>query len=75
MAAILDQHQQPEAAAEAWLKANPRAVSALAAKASRHSTAVRHSRHCDALAKPTAAASFEHWISSHKIPVGETVAP
>src|SRR5882724_3975878 len=73
MDAILNQHQQPEAAANAWLKAHPAAVHAwlrgvttfdgqpaLAALESRGEVAV--------------AASFEQWMSGHKIPVGDAVA-
>jgi glycine betaine/proline transport system substrate-binding protein len=73
MAAMLDQHEQPEAAAAAWLQANPRVVAgwldgvytldgrpALAA--------IR------GVGKPTGAWNFEHWVSDHKIPVGDTVA-
>jgi len=73
MASILDQHQPPEVAATAWLKANPAVVSdwldgvypfdgrpALDALAGEHTAGI--------------AWSFEHWISEHKIPVGDTVA-
>jgi glycine betaine/proline transport system substrate-binding protein len=73
MGAMLDQHQQPEAAAAAWLQANPRAVAgwlegvytldgrpALAA--------------LGGVGKINGAWNFEHWISDHKVPVGDTVA-
>jgi glycine betaine/proline transport system substrate-binding protein len=73
MALILEQHQSPEVAAAAWLKANPAALSAwldgvytfdgqpaLDALAGQH--------------KAAAGWSFEHWVSEHKIPVGDSVA-
>jgi glycine betaine/proline transport system substrate-binding protein len=73
MDAILNLHQQPEAAAKAWLKA--------------HSTAVRPwldgvttfdgRPALDALRGTGVVAStagFEQWISGHKIPVGDAVA-
>ncbi len=73
MGAMLDQHQPPEAAAATWLKANPRVVAgwldgvytldgrpALAAMGG--------------VGKINSAWNFEHWVSDHKIPVGDTVA-
>jgi glycine betaine/proline transport system substrate-binding protein len=72
MGAMLDQHQQPEAAAEAWLQGNPRVVASWLAGVYTFDghpalDAVR-------LGKTAGRWSFEHWISDHKIPVGETVA-
>jgi glycine betaine/proline transport system substrate-binding protein len=73
MDAILNLHEQPEVAAQAWLKANPAAVS----------------RWLEGVytfdGKPALAAlrgtgtvadtpTFEHWMSDHKIPIGEAVA-
>ena len=73
MAAILDQHQPPEVAAAAWLKANPAVVSAWL-----DGVYTFDGRPAlDALAgahKASGAWSFEHWVSEHKIPVGDTVA-
>jgi glycine betaine/proline transport system substrate-binding protein len=73
MDAILNQHQQPEAAAQAWLKANPTAVRAWldgvttydgrAALAALRGTG-----------EPAGAAGFEQWVRAHKIPVGDAVA-
>jgi glycine betaine/proline transport system substrate-binding protein len=73
MATILDQHQPPELAAEGWMGAHPAAVagwlqgvttfdgrSALAALQARRTA--------------RSAWNFEHFISEHKIPVGDTVA-
>jgi choline ABC transporter permease protein len=73
MDAILNQHQPPQAAALAWIKANPAAVS----------------RWLDGIytfgGKPALTAlrsngavadtpSFEHWMSEHKVPIGDAVA-
>jgi glycine betaine/proline transport system substrate-binding protein len=73
MASILDQHQSPEVAAAAWLKANPAVVSAWL-----DGVYTFDGRPAiDALAgtrKASGGWSFEHWISAHKIPVGDTVA-
>jgi choline ABC transporter permease protein len=73
MDAILNQHQPPQAAAQAWIKANPAAVSrwledvytfegkpALAALRGQGAVADT----------PT----FEHWMSERKIPIGDAVA-
>jgi choline ABC transporter permease protein len=72
MGAMLDQHQQPEAAAQAWMQANSRVV------ASWLSGVYTFDGHpaLDAvrLGKSAGRWSFEHWISDHKIPVGDTVA-
>ena len=73
MDAILNQHQRADVAAEAWLKANPKAVSAWL-------DGVTTFDGRPALAALTAsgvaadAPNFERWMSSHKIPIGEAVA-
>jgi glycine betaine/proline transport system substrate-binding protein len=72
MDAILNLHQQPAAAATAWLKANPKTVGewlegvdtfdgkpALAA--------------LRGAGQVTGAPTFEHWMSDHKIPIGDAV--
>jgi glycine betaine/proline transport system substrate-binding protein len=72
MSSILDRHQAPEAAATAWLGTHPERVAgwlqgvrtfdgrpAIAAVASYTGS--------------RGAASFESWISGHKIPVGDVV--
>jgi glycine betaine/proline transport system substrate-binding protein len=73
MASILDQHQPPEIAAAAWLKLNPSVVNAWL-----DGVYTFDGRPAiDALAgehKAIGAWSFEHWVSAHKIPVGDTVA-
>jgi glycine betaine/proline transport system substrate-binding protein len=73
MASILDQHQTPEVAATAWLAANPAIVGAwldgvytFDGRAALDALAGEH--------KVIGAWSFEHWVSAHKIPVGDTVA-
>jgi glycine betaine/proline transport system substrate-binding protein len=73
MASILDEHQPPEVAAAAWLKANPAVVSAWLDGVYTFDgrpglDALRGER------KAGTGWSFEHWISAHKIPVGDTVA-
>jgi glycine betaine/proline transport system substrate-binding protein len=73
MASILDQHLPPEVAAAAWLKANPAVVSAWLEGVYTFDGGPA----IDALAGTSKASggwSFEHWISEHKIPVGDTVA-
>jgi glycine betaine/proline transport system substrate-binding protein len=73
MASILDQHQPPEVAAAAWLKLNPTVLSAWLDGV--YSFDGRPA--IDALAgehKAIGAWSFEHWVSAHKIPVGDSVA-
>jgi glycine betaine/proline transport system substrate-binding protein len=73
MASILDQHLPPEVAAAAWLKANPAVVSAWLEGVYTFDGGPA----IDALAGTSKASggwSFEHWVSEHKIPVGDTVA-
>jgi len=73
MSTILDQHQPPEVAAEAWLKANPAVLA-------RWLDGVYTFDGRPALAalrgagKVSGAGSFEHWVSDHKIPVGDSVS-
>ena len=73
MDAILNQHQQPEAAAEAWLKANPKAVSAwlegVTTFDGRPALAT-----LNASGETTASPTFERWMSNHKIPIGDAAA-
>ena len=73
MAAILDRHETPAAAAAAWLQANP------AIKA-QWLAGVRRFDGSAALATGAPAAGlaehqgFEAWMTQHKIPVGDSVA-
>ena len=72
MADILERQQPPEAAAEAWLTANPAVVSGWL-------EGVRTFEGRPALAamrgtnRLTGGSSFEHWLTDHKIPVGDSV--
>ena len=73
MDAILNLHQQPEAAAKAWLKANPTAVRAWVDGVTTYDgrpavAALRGSGEAEG------TAGFEQWVRSHKIPVGDAVA-
>jgi glycine betaine/proline transport system substrate-binding protein len=73
MAAILDRHEQPDIAAAEWLKVNPTATKAwlegvLTFDGMPAYAALAHS------APPSGPGGFEHWIISHKIPVGDTMA-
>ncbi len=73
MAAILDRHEVPEIAAAKWLKANPDTVrtwlqGVTTFSGTLASTALRE------VAPPVSRGGFEHWIISHKIPVGDSMA-
>jgi len=73
MASILDAHQTPEAAAAAWLAANPTIVGDWLDGV--YSFDGRTAS--DALAGKRAdggAWNFQRWISGHKIPLGDSVA-
>jgi glycine betaine/proline transport system substrate-binding protein len=72
MGAILDQHQSPEVAAEAWMQANPRSVASWLAGV--YTFDGRPALETVRIGKSASRWSFDHWISDHKIPVGETVA-
>jgi glycine betaine/proline transport system substrate-binding protein len=72
MAAIIDQHQPPETAAAAWLRANPRVVASWLAGV--YTLDGRPALDAIRVSKSNSGWSFEQWISGHKIPVGETVA-
>ena len=72
MGAILDQHQTPEDAAEAWIKANPRIITSwLSGVYTFDGRSALEAMQAD---KKGGGWSFEHWVSDHKIPVGETMA-
>jgi glycine betaine/proline transport system substrate-binding protein len=72
MAAMLDSHQPPDQAAEAWLKANTRVVAGWLSGV--YTFDGRSALEAVRVDRKNGAWSFEHWISDHKIPVGETVA-
>jgi glycine betaine/proline transport system substrate-binding protein len=73
MAAILDRHEAPDAAATDWLKANPTVVKTwlngvLTFDGRTAATALAHA------ASPPRPGGFEQWVVSHKIPVGDAMA-
>ncbi len=73
MDAILDRHEIPEAAATAWLKANPAAAQTWLQGVLTFDG--RPAAGALARAAPTAhSRGFEQWIVSHKIPVGDAMA-
>jgi choline ABC transporter permease protein len=73
MDAILNRHEIPEAAAAAWLKANPAAAQAWLAGVLTFDG--RPALSALARASPTAHSSgMEQWILGHKIPVGDAMA-
>jgi len=73
MDAILNQHLRADAAAEAWLKANPKVVSTWL-----EGVTTFDGRPALAALRATGitaeAPNFEHWMSNHKIPIGAAVA-
>ena len=73
MDAILNQHQQPETAAAAWLAANPTAVIPWFAgvKTADGRPAMNSASKA---ANDSRTSSFEQWITQHKVPLGDTVA-
>ena len=73
MDAILNQHQQPEAAAAAWLAANPSATTPWFAgvKTADGRPAVSASAKFSSV---SGISSFEQWVTQHKIPLGDSVA-
>ncbi len=73
MGAILDGHEQPQIAAEEWLKANPTVVAkwlngVLTFDGRPAAAALAHA------APPPRPGGFQQWIVTHKIPVGDTMA-
>jgi glycine betaine/proline transport system substrate-binding protein len=73
MGEILDRHQPPEVAAEAWLRANPTVVAGwlqgvLTLDGRTALAAMRATRELGG------AWSFDEWLQRHKIPVGDSVA-
>jgi glycine betaine/proline transport system substrate-binding protein len=70
MGAILDQHQEPKAAARAWLTKNPQVLA--------HWLDGVQTYNGKPLLKPAASAnpasSLQAWITGHKLPIGDTMA-
>jgi glycine betaine/proline transport system substrate-binding protein len=73
MSAILDRHEQPQAAAAAWLRANP-GVAAAGLDGVQPFGGRARAAAADGGASVAAGGGFEHWIVAHKIPVGDTMA-
>lgn len=73
MVDILDRHQPPAVAAEAFLRANPQTVAAwLEGVVTFEGRPALQALHQPG--KLTSAWSLERWLSDHKIPVGDAVA-
>ncbi len=72
MAAILDRHEQPAAAAAEWLKANPAVVQAWLEGVRTFDG--RPTSGALAQAQPQRAGGFAQWVVNHKIPVGDAMA-
>jgi glycine betaine/proline transport system substrate-binding protein len=73
MVGILDRHLAPEAAAEEWLKANPDALARWLEGVQTFDGRPALQESVSLPAAP-AARGFEFWVTSHKIPLGRTVA-
>ncbi len=73
MAAILDRHEVPEIAAAKWLKANPDTVRTWLQGVTTFSGTLASTAFLE-VAPPVSRGGFEHWIISHKIPVGDSMA-
>jgi glycine betaine/proline transport system substrate-binding protein len=73
MDAILNLHQQPESAAHAWLKANSKVVGTWLAGVYTFDGKPALAALRGAGTVPDAL-PFDHWISDHKIPVGDAVS-
>jgi glycine betaine/proline transport system substrate-binding protein len=73
MAAILDRHETPAAAAAAWLRANP-AIKAQWFTGVQRFDGGSPLTTAAAGARLTERQGFEAWMTQHKIPVGDSVA-
>jgi len=73
MADILERHQPPDVAAESWLKANPAVVAGWLAGVTTFDGRPALSA-MNGASKLRSGFSLEHWVSDHKIPVGDSVA-
>ena len=73
MDAILNQHLAPQAAAEKWMRGNPQVVSQWLQGVNTFDgrPALGALR---GMGQASGGAGFDHWISDHKIPVGDAVA-
>ena len=73
MAAILDQHQPPDAAAGAWIRGHMLQVSQWL-EGVRSYDGRPALLALQGIAGPPPGHRFEHWVTAHKIPLGDTVA-
>jgi glycine betaine/proline transport system substrate-binding protein len=73
MAAMLDRHEQPDAAAKNWLEAHPEAVRqwlrGVSTFGGRPSATLGAAQ-----SAPTESGRFEKWMVEHKLPAGNAVA-
>ena len=70
MGAILDQHQEPKAAARAWLTKNPQVLARWLDGVQTYDG--KPVLNPSASANP--ASSLQAWITGHKLPIGDTMA-
>jgi glycine betaine/proline transport system substrate-binding protein len=71
MAAMLERHESPEAAATGWLRTNPAARAAWLTGVYRTDGRLALSVH--ELRASGSSSAFEDWITTHKIPVGDAM--
>jgi glycine betaine/proline transport system substrate-binding protein len=74
MSAILDRHEQPQAAAAEWLQANPTVAARWLDGVLPFGGTARGAGAALSAAAGSADGGFEHWVVAHKIPVGDTMA-
>jgi choline ABC transporter permease protein len=78
MAAILDQHEQPDSAANAWLGSHQDAISAWLTGVSgfdgRTVTAGAWGSHRGPVVNGSTGGSLESWMLDHKIPLGDATS-
>jgi glycine betaine/proline transport system substrate-binding protein len=73
MDAVLNRREQPEHAAAVWMKTHPQVVSGWLEGVSTLDGRPALATSLET-AKPSTRFSFEHWVTEHKIPVGDGVA-
>lgn len=71
MAAILDRHEQPAAAADAWLKTHPDVVKTWLEGVRAYDGRPAYAALAGVSVERTVG--FENWVVSHKIPVGDAM--
>jgi glycine betaine/proline transport system substrate-binding protein len=70
MAAMLERHEQPDAAAAAWLQGNPSVRAAWLAGVYRVDGRPALAA---SVAEGNSGSIFEHWMTRHKLPVGDAM--